>query len=119
MEFLESESTLVTSPDFLSTPTMDQGRGLGKGLGFGPAKCGGVVSSVLGIVLGLASGEGVAFFSKLVNFEDLSPTMDPLGSSFLLSSGSLGVEVVIGVANSLVGEVKLAAKPVDLQSVSI
>ena len=28
-------STLVTSPDFRSTPTMDQGRGLGRGLGLG------------------------------------------------------------------------------------
>ena len=66
------------------------------------------------LVRGLASGEGDAFLSKL-NLVDLKPTMDPLGSSLGFSSISLGVDVVIGAAeNSLVGEVKFAAKPVDL-----
>ena len=119
-------STLVTSPDLRSTPTIDQGRGLGRGLGLGlkwvlGTAGEGVLSSAaaeVGKVLvlrGLASGDGEAFFSKL-NLVDLKPTMDPLGSSvFGFSSISLGVEVVIGEAeNSLVGEVKLAAKPVDL-----
>ena len=118
-------STLVTSPDLRSTPTIDQGRGLGRGLGLGlkwllVTGGEGVLSSAaeVGKVLvlrGLASGDGEAFFSKL-NLVDLKPTMDPLGSSvFGFSSISLGVEVVMGEAeNSLVGEVKLAAKPVDL-----
>ena len=119
-------STLVTSPDLRSTPTIDQGRGLGRGLGLGLKwlllVTGGSSTAVeVGKVLvddrGLASGEGEAFFSRL-NLDDLKPTMDPLGcSSFACFSSmmSLGVEVVIGEAeNSLVGEVKLAAKPVDL-----
>ena len=66
---------------------------------------------------GLASGEGDAFLPSKLNLLDLKPTMDPLGCSSLGFSSviSLGVEVVIGAAeNSLVGEVKLAAKPVDL-----
>jgi len=35
LELLLAPATEVTSPDFLSTPTMDQGLGLGSGLGLG------------------------------------------------------------------------------------
>ncbi len=44
----ESEDTDVTSPDFLSTPTMDHGRGLGRG--FGLAGYEGVVVVVTDVV---------------------------------------------------------------------
>ena len=118
--------TLVTSPDFLSTPTMDQGLGLGNGLGLGGAVSGVVDSSLLIIPvfvvivdLGLASGEGEDFFSKFENFEERKPSMEPpplRSLSFLsisLSSPLFDLSLV-AVANSLVGEVRLAAKPVDL-----
>ena len=59
----------MTSPDFRSTPTIDQGLGLGRGLGLGPT--GGEASSLLLLAgnadLGLASGEGEDFFSRLPN----------------------------------------------------
>ena len=121
--------TLVTSPDFLSTPTMDQGLGLGNGLGLGGAVSGDVDSSliilpvfVVIVDLGLASGEGEDFFSKFENFEERKPSMEPPAPplrsllSFLsisLSSPLFDLSLV-AVANSLVGEVRLAAKPVDL-----
>ena len=115
--------TLVTSPDFLSTPTMDQGLGFGNGLGLGGA-VNGVDSSLIPVFavivdLGLASGEGDDFFSKFENFEERKPSMEPpllRSLSFLsisLSSPLFDLSLV-AAANSLVGEVRLAAKPVDL-----
>ena len=61
---------------------MDQGRGFGKGLGLGPPlkfKCGLVfsISCPLGLDLGLASGDGDDFFSRLANFDVRRPTMEP------------------------------------------
>lgn len=115
--------TLVTSPDFRSTPTIDQGLGLGRGLGLGPT--GGEDSSMLlcgKADLGLASGEGEDFFSRLVNLLDRGPSMEPppllpvavaVFVSFSMVSSPL-FERSFG-ANSLVGDVKLAAKPVDLK----
>ena len=116
----------MTSPDFRSTPTMDQGLGLGRGLGLGPT--GGEDSSLLltagNADLGLASGEGEDFFSRLVNFVDLRPRIEPLApgvvvvpmldlDSFSMVSSPL-FERSLG-ENSLVGEVKFAANPVDLK----
>ena len=120
---LSAPATLVTSPDFLSTPTMDQGLGFGNGLGLGGA-VNGVDSSLIPVFavivdLGLASGEGDDFFSKFDNFEERKPSMEPpllRSLSFLsisLSSPLFDLSLV-AAANSLVGEVRLAAKPVDL-----
>jgi len=136
--------TLVTSPDFRSTPTMDQGRGLGRGLGLGPT--GGEDPSSLGLLplpvllvpktaaaalgaagradLGLASGDGEDFFSRLVNFVDRRPRIEPPP----LDGATVVLEFVVSLIsmvssplfdrdfgeNSLVGEVKFAARPVDL-----
>ena len=119
--------TLVISPDFRSTPTMDQGLGFGKGLGLIP-RVGGDSSGLFEVIfdLGLASGEGEAFFSRLANFEDLRPTMEPppevddfgVDKSLLsLRCGwSIGSTESLG-ENSFVGEVRLAARPVDLEKI--
>ena len=89
---------------------------MGKGLGLGP-KLVGELSSVVVVVVwrGLASGEGEVFFSKLVNFEERRPRMEPPLPlvSFLSKTSSPLLERSFG-ANSLVGEVKLAASPVVL-----
>ena len=97
---------------------MDQGRGLGKGLGFG----GQTVTSFRG----LGSGE-VPAESPGENFDARNPTMEPFMSS-LLSLNFRGCDVVVvvnagavvvevgggGGGVSVVGEVRLATRPVDL-----
>lgn len=106
--------TLVTSPDLRSTPTIDQGRGFGKGLGFA-AKLLDVESSLEMLERGLASGDGEFFLSNLPYLVERRPTIEPPLSSFfsMVSSPLLDLSFVVG--NSLVGEVKLAANPVDLK----
>ncbi len=111
-EGCESPKTDVISPDFLSTPTIDQGRGLGKGLGLrGP-----IVSVIVPeevfeaageMTLALALGSGdvpPVMFGK--NLFALRPTIDPLGSSF-------DNDVAEGFI-SAVGDVRLPTNPVDL-----
>ena len=137
--------TLVTSPDFRSTPTMDQGRGLGRGLGLGPT--GGEDPSSLGLLplpallvpktaaaalgaagradLGLASGDGEDFFSRLVNFVDRRPRIEPPpldGATVVLAFVVSFISMVSSPLfdrdfgeNSFVGDVKFAARPVDLK----
>ena len=112
---------------------MDQGRGLGRGLGLGPT--GGEASSV-GLLplpaaaagradLGLASGDGEDFFSRLVNFVDRRPRIEPPpldGATVVLVFVVSLISMVSSPLfdrdfgeNSLVGEVKFAARPVDLK----
>ena len=101
--------TDVTSPDFLSTPTIDQGRGLGMGFGFGtPATAGWSVPSEDCSEGKLDDGREVE------NFVALRPTMEP----------PLAVGEVAGTpppttegpssAASVVGDVSDPANPVDL-----
>ena len=106
--------TDVTSPDFLSTPTIDQGRGLGMGFGFGtPATAGWSVPSEDCSEGKLDDGREVE------NFVALRPTMEPplaVGevagtppptTTGELSSGTEG-------PTSVVGDVSDPASPVDL-----
>ena len=115
---LLSLTTDVISPDFLSTPTIDQGRGLGKGLGLGPK-------------LSTNGGEPLSWDPPAENVEALSPTMDPppplvgVEDVVVIEAGEVldsdlellleeEVESSVAAGNSLVGDVKLLANPVDL-----
>ena len=166
--------TLVTSPDLRSTPTIDHGRGFGKGFGLSPIPSVGVVftfssaDDVAGATLGILPVKEllVEFAEELVirgfisgnfpivmfgglsmfedeNFEALRPRMDPpvfgISSILVCVVGSAifedvtlplfpvvdedalctDVDVVDSAwpplaTNSLVGEVRLPDKPVDL-----
>ena len=126
---------------------MDQGRGLGRGLGLGPT--GGEDPSSFGLLplpallvpktaaaalgaagradLGLASGEGEDFFSRLVNFVDRRPRIEPPpppldGATVVLVFVVSFISMVSSPLfdrdfgeNSFVGDVKFAARPVDLK----
>lgn len=116
---LSPPTTDVSSPDFRSTPTIDQGLGLGRGLGFGrPVTLfsmllvnGAVVGAtvvVVDVVRGFGSGD-VPLVSPDENLEARRPTMEPFNSSLLVVGGG-GAWVAI----SFVGEVRLATSPVDL-----
>ena len=101
-----SLTTEVSSPDFRSTPTIDHGLGFGRGFGFG----GQTTPTGGSAVRGFGSGEAPApAESPEVNFEALSPTIEPLSSS--LGPGSLNL--FPGLVSD-VGEVRLAPNPVDL-----
>ena len=101
-----SLTTEVSSPDFRSTPTIDHGLGFGRGFGFG----GQTTPTGGSAVRGFGSGEAPApVESPEVNFEALSPTIEPLSSS--LGPGSLNL--FPGLVSD-VGEVRLAPNPVDL-----
>lgn len=102
----ESPKTDVISPDFLSTPTIDQGRGLGKGLGLrGPMVSAAVTEETFVAARALGSGD-VPPVMLGKNFVARSPTMDPLGSS-------LETDVTDGLI-SAVGDVRFPTNPVDL-----
>ena len=133
--------TAVTSPDFLSTPTMDHGRGLGSGLGLGTPDRGEGVSPPAAV----AAAEGelelgfvdaglelvVALLLLLeaiedVNLVDLRPTMEPwwvpamlpslLALLPLSSEEDLLLPMLLTLVMSEVGEVSVPARPVDLYS---
>jgi len=105
----ESPRTVVSSPDFLSTPTIDQGRGLGKGFGLRGPKFSDA-EGMLGaaeIALERVLGSGEVPPGMLgENLFVLRPTMDPLGSSF-------GTTDTVGVFSE-VGDVRFPTNPVDL-----
>ena len=114
---LSPPTTDVSSPDFRSTPTIDQGLGLGRGLGFGRAVTlfsmllddgvGATVVVVVEVVRGFGSGD-VPLVSPDVNLEARRPTMEPFNSSLFVVGGGAGVAI------SFVGEVRFATSPVDL-----
>ena len=101
----DPDETDVISPDLRSTPTIDQGLGLGNGLGLTPW----CPDSEVRTVRGLTSGD-------LPNLEARRPTMDPPSGS----GSDLDVVEVLMVEdggddeNSVVGDVKFPANPVDL-----
>ena len=108
-------STEVISPDFLSTPTIDQGRGLGKGLGLPAAREDGLPESSLLLLASSFVGEE--------NLADLKPKMEPeeavgvdlsVTERLLLLSSKLSD---FDGTNSLDGDVNDPARPVDLISV--
>ena len=95
---VESLTTEVSSPDFRSTPTIDQGRGFGRGFGFG-----GQTGSFVPVVRGFGSGD-VPAERPDENFDARRPTMEPLSSSLPDSANLVVAGIDAGLA-SVVGDV--------------
>ena len=102
--------TDVTSPDFLSTPTMDHGRGLGRGFGLGtPATAGWSVLS------DDCSEDKLDEGLEVENLVALRPTMEPpLAVGEVAGTPPPTRTGALSSAASVVGDVSDPASPVDL-----